>query len=313
MSSKTEAQIIRNLRGCFATFPQISPILERLTHLLQQECLNGEPDHLFIVGESGVGKSRMLEYFQSLHPAHDLHDRTVVPVLYSETPSDCTPKKLASQLLRALGSKLWNKGNEQELTHQFLVLLAECRTKMVILDEVNHLVERGGAKSHYQLADWIKLTARQSKIPFVMSGTERSIELLAVNEQLRSRFRESVMIRPFGFSTPQDSKETLAALRSFHQLLANVDRVDISSEPLSNFVIFGTHGRLREIRKLLVRWVEIGFQKSRVTLTLEDLAKAFAQVIYPGVPKGRNPFRADFNGIPLTLLGEPFAPAGRQS
>lgn len=313
MSHKTESEITRNLRGCFANFPQISPILGRLTHLIGQEYINGEPDHLFLLGESGVGKSRLLEHFQSQHPSHELPDRTIVPVLYSETPSDCTPKKLASQLLRALGSPIWNKGNEQELTHQLLVLLAQCRTRMVILDEVNHLVERGGAKSHYQLADWIKLTARQARIPFVLAGTERSIELLTVNEQLRSRFRESLRIRPFGLSTLEDTKETLSALRAFHNLLDDVDRIDISSEAIARLVVFGTHGRLREIRKLLVRWVEIGFQKKRVSLTLSDLGIAFGQVIFPGVPKGRNPFLSDFDGNPLTLIGEPFAPAGRQS
>jgi hypothetical protein len=36
-------------------------------------------------------------------------------------------------------------------------------------------------------------------------------------------------------------------------------------------------------------------------------------VIFPGVPMGRNPFLSDFDGNPLTLIGEPFAPAGRQS
>lgn len=312
MHSKPVLEITRNLRGCFAEFPQVASMLTRLGNLMDQEYVNAEPDHLLVLGEPGVGKSRLLEHFLSQHPPVNTPETTFVPVLYAETPSDCTPKKLATQLLRAMGSPLWNKGNEQELTHQLLVLLEKCRTKVVLLDEVNHLVERGGVKTHYQLGDWLKLTARQAHIPFVLAGTEHARELLNVNEQLRSRFRETIVLLPFTFATPEGALQARSALKVFHGLLGDVDRLDITSEKVANLILFATHGRLREIRKLLVRWVEIGFQKRKPSLTLCELAKAFAEVIYPEVPEQRNPFLPNFNGLPLNLSGEPYAPAGRR-
>ena len=312
MHNYTVHDVTRQLRGCFAEFPQVETILFRLDLLIKEKFVNAEPDHLLLLGESGVGKSRIFEHFVSLHPRSETPEQTVIPVLYAETPNDCTPKKLATELLRAMGSPLWNKGNEQELTHQLLVLLKACQTRMVLLDEANHLVERGGAKSHYQLGDWVKLTARQARIPFVLAGTERTRELLNVNEQLRSRFRETVLLQPFTLATEVDALRTRSALKVFDTLMGNIDHIDISNETLASKMIFATHGRLREIRKLLVRWAEIGYRKETPSLTLKDLAQAFSEVIFPETPKERNPFLTDFNGLALSLSGEPFAPGARQ-
>lgn len=311
MQNKVISEITKNLRGCFAQFPQVQSILSRLDDLMAQDCTNAEPDHLLVLGESGVGKSRLLEHFVSLHPRIESTECTLVPVVYAETPNDCTPKKLATELLRAMGSPLWNKGNEQELTHQLLVLLKACKTHIVLIDEANHLVERGGVKSHYQLGDWVKLTARQARIPFVLVGTERARDLLVVNEQLRSRFRETIVLHPFSFETSQSTLRARSALKVFHDLLGDVDKLDISTETIARLVIFATHGRLREIRKLLIRWAEIGFRKSKPSLGINDLARAFDEVIFPETPKNRNPFLSDFNGLPLNMSGEPYAPAGR--
>lgn len=303
--------ITRNLRGCFAQFHQVRTVLSRLTDLLQQDCAGAEPDHLMLLGEAGVGKSRLLEHFVSLHPRIEAVDRTLVPVLYVEVPSDCTPKKLVTELLRAMGSPFWNKGSEQERTQQLLILLSVCQTRLVLLDEASHLVERGGSKSHYQLGDWLKLTARQARIPFVLVGTERARALLDVNEQLRSRLRETIVLQPFSLGTHESTMHARSALKVFSDLLGSADRLDITSQEITQLVIFGTHGRLREIRKLLVRWVEIGFRKKSPSLTQKDLAQAFVEVIFPDAPKGRNPFLADFVRLPLTAAGEPYAPAGR--
>lgn len=67
-------------------------------------------------------------------------------------------------------------------------------------------------------------------------------------------------------------------------MLGDVDRVDITSEQITRLIVFATHGRLREIRKLLVRWVELGFRKKSPSLTQKDLAQAFVEVIFPDAP-----------------------------
>ena len=303
--------ITRNLRGCFAQFHHVRPVLSRLSDLMQQDCAGAEPDHLLLLGEAGIGKSRLLEHFSSLHPRSELADRTLIPVLYAEVPSDCTPKKLVTELLRSMGSLYWDKGSEQERTQQLLVLLKTCGTQVVLLDEASHLVERGTSKSHYQLGDWVKLTARKARIPFVLAGTERARALLDVNEQLRSRFRETIVLQPFSMASRESTMHARSGLKVFSAMLGDVDRVDITSEEVTHLVIFATHGRLREIRKLLVRWVELGFRKKSPSLTQKDLAQAFVEVIFPDAPKGRNPFLADFVRLPLTAAGEPYAPAGR--
>jgi hypothetical protein len=77
------------------------------------------------------------------------------------------------------------------------------------------------------------------------------------------------------------------------------------------WVAFATDGRLRDIRRLLVRAVELAYEQPDPRLTDMVLAEAFRTVIYRGSPDKRNPFHKAFNELPLVEGDEPFAPVGR--
>ena len=258
-----------------------------------------------LLGETGTGKSTFLKHFLLKHPQVQHQEFSEIPVLYVEVPAKCSIKKLASVILRAMGSPFWNRGDEVELTFQLAALLISCKVRLLILDEVNHLVDRGAAKTHYTVADWIKSLSSQGRTAIVLSGVPRAKTLLDTNEQLADRFREVIELPTLSVDGKRE-QETRAALTSFASLLEGVDSVDLTSSTMARLIVFATGGRLRQLRRILVRAVELAFECSPPRLDIGTLARAFVMVIFPSAPKGRNPFLADFVAVPLIKMGEPY-------
>lgn len=312
VDSQHSAQLTRALRGSFAKFSHVKLIHERMDQLREYECVNEEPESIAVIGDTGTGKSTLLKRYERSHPRVEHEELTEISVLYAEVPSRCTVKKLATILLRALGSKWSEVGDEESRTHQLVVLLKNCKVRLVILDEVNHLVDRGKERSHYAVADWIKQLISASRISFVLSGTPKVRTLLETNEQLNNRFGEVFQLKPFSASATAENS-IAKAMTAFKKILGNFPTIPLSDPENLRLFAFATGGRLRSICKLLVRSVELACAEEKPKIDLVILAKAFSEVIYRDAPETRNPFLTKFDGTPLTKSGEPFFPshAGR--
>lgn len=309
--NESRASVVRAIRRCFARFPHVESTLSDLERLYEYSCDGEEPEHILVIGESGVGKSTLLQHYANRHPKIEHEEYTEVPVLYAKVPPSCSIRDLAQCLLQALGSPFWDKGDKGQLTDQLVTLIKNCRVRLVILDEVNHLVERGGEKTHHNIADWIKTLSERVNIPFVLSGIPRSERLLHTNDQLRGRFREVISIERLSFRDAQSRRLVKRALLAFETLLGSLPRIPLSEEKMAQSIVYATDGRLREIRRLLVRAVELAFAKAEPKLTETELSNAFTSVIFRNAPGARNPFSKDFDGVPLTKADEPFSPVER--
>lgn len=294
------ASITEDLRHTFIRLPQVVRILGRAAQLIDTKWGSSEPDPLVVLGETGLGKSTLLKHLLGKHPRIEHETFSEIPVLYVEVPARSTIPRLSGEMLKSIGLPFQIKGDDGEAA--LVTLIRECRIRLVILDEMNHLVDRGRSRTHYNVGDWVKQMSHKAGAAFLLAGTPRAANLLKTNEQLGDRFAEVVHLRPLA------EKEFSAALKVFQSHLNSVDAVDLTSPALLKMMAFATGGRLRAIRRLLVRAVEIGVASERPKIDLAVLSQAFSEVIYADAPSLRNPFLTEFNGHPLTKAGEPFAP-----
>lgn len=304
-NNELAASIAEDLRSTFIKLSRVVRILDRATQLIETNWGSSEPDPLVVLGETGLGKSTLLKHLLSKHPRIEHETFSEIPVLYVEVPARSTIPRLSGEMLKSIGLPFQIKGDDGEAA--LVTLIRECRIKLVILDEMNHLVERGRSRTHYNVGDWVKQMSHKAGASFLLAGTPRAANLLKTNEQLGDRFAEVVYLRPLA------GKEFSAALKVFQAHLNRVDSVDLTSPALLKLMAFATGGRLRAIRRLLVRAVEIGLCSADPKVDLSVLSKAFSEVIYADAPSSRNPFSAKFNGNPLTKAGEPFAPRAEYS
>lgn len=306
------AAVVRKLRRFYGEFPQTTVVVQRIEQLYEYECVDEEPEHLMLLGDPGTGKSRLLKRIVQTHPRIHHEEFTEVPVLYAQVPSNCTIKKLPSVLLKELGSPFWAKGDEEDRTFQLQKLLKACKVRLIVLDEINHAVDRGRSRTHESVADWIKLFSTQVCIPMVLAGIRRSRQLLHVNDQFADRFREVMELEPLGVGNDSQIQEFYDVMEAFETVLEGIPHIDLKTDDMLGALAFATAGRLRGIRRLLVRGVEIAANQKRVRIDLPVLQQAFREVIFKNATAEQNPFDLkSFRKTPLIQPGEPFAPSAR--
>lgn len=313
MSNKdTAIRAARNIRRFFGYFPQVAENLERIEELFNYHCVDEEPEHIMLIGDPGTGKSTLLKSVAQEHPPIERDDFTEVPVLYARVPPNCTIKKLAGAMLLALGSPFWNKGTEEDRSFQLGKLIPACRTRLIILDEINHVVDRGQSKSHESVADWIKHFSTQVAVSLVLAGIRRSRQLLNANDQFADRFREVLELEPLGVGDESQIEEFFRVMEAFEDVLDGVPHIDLKSRDMLTKLAFATAGRLRNIRRLLVRSIKLASQEPEFFISEGIIERAFLEVIFKRATPQQNPFSAKFRKTPLTKPGEPFAPAARE-
>lgn len=308
MNAADFPRITRSIRQSFIKFDHVIKIHQVLRQLVEADYGQTEPDIVFIVGEAGTGKTWLVKRFVAEYPREALETLTRVPVLLVNVPPKCALKRLPGAILHALGSPLWNVGDEEQRSHQLETLLKKCGVRLVILNEANHLVDRGRERSHYLLGDWIKLTSEKTGVPFVLVGIPRVNVLMGVNEQLADRVREVLTVEPFGVDA-RCKNQMSTALAAFDKLLEGVNRVPIADDSNARRFAFATAGRLRRIRRMLEESARAAAELAEPKIDLPLLARVFREHVFKGAPDERNPFvPAKFDGRPLTGPGEPYEP-----
>src|SRR5690606_19134590 len=91
-------------------------------------------------------------------------------VVYAVAPAKATVKSLLESLLRGLGDPYWSRGSLGTMTQRLYTLLEAVQCRMIILDEFQHLCDKGQKQSLHMLADWLKVLIEERKYGLVAVG-----------------------------------------------------------------------------------------------------------------------------------------------
>lgn len=286
--------------------PNFRKITDQIVYCHESKKNGLKPRTLKILGVSGVGKSSLLKSYESSHPRYEDTDRTVIPVLYVVVPSRPSESALYAEILSALGDPFPSKGKLAEQKYRIWTLLEKCRVELLILDEIQHFLDRGRLATHAGVADALKVLVEKSNIPTIFSGAPRSLVLFRVNTQLRSRFKTTATLSPFSILTPDK-------LKCFKNLVkALMKKTDFENIKFFDNVnslarlFYATDGILRNVVDLLGDAAELGKKTAESTLSFPLLARVYGSWLAGEQYQSRNPFLNPFEPRRLTMKGEPF-------
>lgn len=291
----------------YVNFGAFVQILNKMTQTLQIYRETGIVRNLVIVGESGCGKTTLARAFRDQYPRQHLLEKTVTPVVYVEVPSIGTVGALARQILAGLGDPFPDKGRVIDQTARIELLVKNTKTEMLILDEAQHVYDRGQNKTQYATADWLKSLLNSIKIPVVLLGIPRLENLLHVNVQLRRRFSAPMVLSlgvPGGQEFFDANYEVINALVPVLPFPLSCN--EMSASELTRRICYATDGRVGYLKELLAQALEIAWEIGEKEITRSDLAAAFTN-IWSGSIGRLNPFNDGFVFRRLDRAGEPFA------
>lgn len=275
---------LSRLRDTHISYPFLNEAEVALRNHVKYGFQSTSSQMMALIGPAGCGKTdtarRVAKDIVQQHAGevdHGDYVATKVPVVWADVPSDGTQKGIQSRLLRSIGDPKPAQGTVQEQAERLYSLVKRCETKVIIVDEVHHLVEKNGEKTRYllQAANTFK-DILATFVPVIIIGTEAIYDLLDHdNKQLWRRTRRIEEFTPFGYDTVDNQLDFQDVVAAFERNLRLPVASDLAQPDMAARIHHATMGRLGFLFRLLQCGLEIAHHEGEQRLTRKTLALAY--------------------------------------
>ena len=271
---------------------------------------SGLAQHLLVLGETGTGKTTLCRDFVTRYPRMVLRDRDVVPVLHVSIPSAATIASVTEAMLAKLGDPAPTAGTVSAKTARAVKLARALSVELLLIDEAQHIQDRGRLPTQYLVGDWLKTVMDELNVPTVLLGLPRVGQLLQVNEQVRRRFSRRRYLQMGQCGETSIEAECLQLFLSLGDSFPIPIRAsNFSWDEMAQRVHYASDGRVAYIKKLLAGAIRLALERELDCIDASVLQEAFnAEVWWEGVEQ-LNPFSEKFQFRRLNRAGEPFEQA----
>jgi hypothetical protein len=263
---------------------------ERAERVVQRG-LQGESLIFPLFGPTRVGKSEVIKTLLRLHPESVIAGVRQMPMIRVGSTGRPTRRSLPEKLLEALGSRRYGHASSEELTSRACELLSIVNTRVIVFEEMQHIVEQGSQASAREAADWLKVLAEEMNVSLILTGTPVAREMLASNEQLRDRAEAIHVFKPYNWNRDSEQFQFRRALLSLTEALteAGWNLPDAQELEFSKRVYGSCFGRIGMMTKLFTAAESIAPDRS---ITYQTFMQAHEESIGTGFLPF-NPFDQD--------------------
>lgn len=188
MMNEQDFQRIQKLENWYINFDAFTQAQQAIEASLLQFKKTSVATNLLVVGESGAGKSTLCDCICQNHPRIRKREGDHIEVLKVCVPPSPSLGAITDAMLTALSDPEHNRGTLNQRLDRAMIVSRACRVSMIILDEAQHLYDRGNTTTRHKVGDWFKNIINDLGVPTIMVGLPRVEELLRINDQLRRRF-----------------------------------------------------------------------------------------------------------------------------
>ena len=210
----------RIVNAAFVERASLACIAAKMDELREDHREGKETVCMVVVGEPGVGKSKFLRRYAAASGTSEVRTTEGVtriqPVVYAELEPDTTVIEAAVTILKSMMGD--NAPSGSVVKNRILpAQLKIRRVELVIIDEFQHVGQRGAAKTRNKTADWVKSITKKLNIPVVMAGVPVVAQLVEDNDQLET-------ITPHKFGIPNYDHDDADARAGLLEFLEELDK-----------------------------------------------------------------------------------------
>ncbi len=223
--------------------------------------------NLLIIGPTNNGKTMIVEKFKHKHPqmlsSCGQHD--ILPVVIMQMPSDPSPGRFYTALLRAINMPYLNYRVPAAIEQTVLRILGSLNTRMLIIDEIHNLLSGSNSKQQ-EFLNLLRFIGNELRIPIVGVGVKDAYLAIRTDSQLENRFE------PLVLPTWSDDLEFHRLLASFAQVLPLKKPSDLLTEEVRGMILEKSEGTIGEISTFLRRAAELAIRNGQECIDSELLA-----------------------------------------
>ena len=141
--------------------------------------------NLLIVAETNNGKTALISHFVHQHPAQLSAPRTIsrIPVMAVQAPPVPDERRFYQAILTLAYAPFRPSHNVAQLQSEALRLLATLKVRLLIIDEIHHLLG-GPLLRQRSFLNVIKYLGNELQIPIVAAGTDDAFNAIQTDPQL---------------------------------------------------------------------------------------------------------------------------------
>ena len=188
-------------------------LMRKLEYLWSFPPMKNMPN-LLIVGDSGAGKTSLIEELLHLHPRYESPDqeKSIIPIVYCEAPPDPDLGGFYNEILFGMGLPP-SKGRVDARRHHVQEMLILVEARLLVIDEVHHGLHSGPQTRRVYL-NAIKSLGNHVGVPIVAVGIREALVLFAYDPQIKRRFEK-------------DELPALKCDNEFRRVLVSLERLTV--------------------------------------------------------------------------------------
>ena len=261
-----------------------------------------KPRGMMLVGETGAGKTTILEYYREQYCAllnlEIQPPKGKYPVLLTRLQADSGKKSFLRSLCIELGVDPKPRETVNDLEHRVITLIKNREVEIVLIDEFHHLAGKAGKQHLDTIGDLIKNLMDITKVPFVLVGTLKALSVLVNHPELQRRFAASTKLTNLNLNSAEEEEQFKKFMSACHKN-CGIPSVAIDTTPMLERFCLASKGRIGIITAIVE--TAINMADDEVGITMPDLADAFDFCrADPFTPKC-NPFSASLQTVKKEL------------
>lgn len=254
-------------RDRWIDYPVAVTALARLERLLATAPRERMPC-LLLYGDSNIGKTLIISKFRREHPS--VFDAQLgveyCPIVAMQMPPTPDQSRFYSALLTALGAPRYSTASLSVLEGIARDLLKRMRPRMLIVDEIHHLLA-GSYREQRAALNLLKYLANELQFSIVIVGTADAQLALETDSQMTSRFARLEIPR---WRANEDFRRLLG---SFEKVLPLRRESDLTKRDMVELLIAASGGLLGEVARLLNEAAELAIQDASERISLRHLER----------------------------------------
>lgn len=299
MSSAKE--LLRRIETCELPHPAYLTLFNFLIQRIEF-ALEGFASRIeWVIGPSRVGKSMLINSLARRYPESRVNGIRQVPVLVVRIPSNISPKLLPKKVLAALGVPLRDK-TSGELDERMYAQLRLAGTRVIIFEEISHMVEVGARVPPRAAADWYKDLADVLDVTILMFGVPRLERLFDCNEQLSNRASAKREFLPYDFRGSDEQMAYASCVRTYADLFRDAGwPIELPFQELVTQTYLLDGGLIGILSRFMQELASQMAYESPRPLTLDDCRSAARAIRSAGHPDFPAFERSDVTPVELNL------------
>ena len=301
MLSAEDAKKINLVRELFVAQEMQLDVLNAMQRCMDSH-LFSKPDCLFVTGDTGSGKTTLIEQFVRKHPNTVNSEQSEKPILFTTLPENASPETASKQLLYDLGDPLFYDSKDPSLLRSKVTrLLEKCNVKLIVIDEFQHMIERGTSRVIHRTTDWLKLLISLNKAPIVVFGMPYSEVILKDNSQLSERLSARFHLAPFRVVDSQERKRYLTFLHELGKHLPFNRPINWEEDHLHVRLYAYSKGNMRRLRSLINEAARIAIMEKSECCQPDHFLRAYSAYAHQ---QEINVFQCNINKVKLSEPGK---------